>query len=132
MKKRKRESTKSPTSRGAAASDDASYDSYEEPAQVQEHLSSWRQDPEESLSDWTFEIVHVNRERIHATYRVHKLLSPSVRAEVNAFLGYSVKGGQFSETTNATSHIELEELAANPFQYRYFWITRRARSPSLD
>jgi len=117
-RKSKRKSTEAgggTASKRAAASEEAIFDSDEEPPAetVKDRLSSWRLDPEESLSDWTIEIV-VN-DATQATYHVHKQNLAVGPRRSEYFVKLFSQGGRFAETKDATSRIELEELASKFF-----------------
>jgi len=111
----KRTASNGPAAKRAAAApkDDDAYDSDEPPPPVQDAVSSYRLDPEESLSDWTVEIVVDGT--THSTYHVHKqnLAVGPRRSEyfVKIFSG----GGRFAESRDNKSRIELEELNAKYF-----------------
>ena len=89
----------------------------------------WRNDPTESKTDWTIEIL-VNGE-IHGSYPVHTsvLCEESKRSEY--FAGLFVRQhSEFSENQSRSSRIELPPLAAEafPFFLDYFYL----KSGSLE
>lgn len=102
-----------PASKRAATQED--YDSDQEPPveTVKDRMSSWRLDPEESLSDYTIEIVVNNKK--YATYHVHKHFLAVGPRKAEYFVKLFSGGGRFAENKDATSRIELEELAAKHF-----------------
>jgi len=79
-------------------------------------LLLWRLDKDESFSDWTIQISSItnNEESIKKTYHVHKTtlgLGPKKSGYFEALL----KSGQFDESSNSTSMVELPEEIAKHF-----------------
>lgn len=106
------------------------YDSDDEPP-ADERLD-WRQNPEDSLSDWTIEIIVVDensnsssndkKNGSNTLFHVHKV-ALAVGARKCEYFGRLFLGA-FSESQNACSRIELHPLAAAAFpnflDYVYF------------
>ena len=99
----------------AFSNDTSSYDSDEEPPVNKDRVSSWRLDPEESLSDWTVEIVLPNNGKMHATYHVHKQNLAVGPRKSEYFAKLFSQGGRFAENKESTSRIPMDELAAQSF-----------------
>jgi len=114
------------------AEDESAYDSDQAPTPSDLTLvSSWRLDPEESLSDWTIEIV-VNGQP-NATYHVHKQNLVVGPRKSDYFVKLFAEGGrQFAEAENCTSRIELEELAAGYFPQILDYLYLPERKLSFD
>jgi len=79
-------------------------------------LLLWRLDEDESFSDWTIQVSSItnNEERIKKTYYVHKVtlgLGPKKSDYFEALL----LSGQFSESSNSTSVVDLPEDTAKYF-----------------
>jgi len=85
------------------------------------HLD-WRMDREESLSDWTIEIL-VNG-TVHGTYHVHKNIL-SVGSKQSLYFSRVFQNKKLKEHKTNTSRIEMEPLAADAFpvllDYFYIW-----------
>jgi len=89
------------------------YDSDEEPPKAQEKgRLSWRMDPSKSHSDWTIEVI---RGSSTGVYHVHKNILAVGPRKSGYFTKLFQDGGRFAESRSSTSHIELNELAANAF-----------------
>jgi len=112
--------------RAPSSDDDAiSYDSdAEPPPPIPSVRSSWRLDPEESLSDWTIQIIvranHTSTssgdgDEITTTYHVHKFFLAVGPRKSEYFATLFSKGGRFAEAKDCTSRIPLDELAARSF-----------------
>ena len=79
-------------------------------------LLLWRLDKDENFSDWTIQVSSTtnNEESIKKTYHVHKTtlgLGPKKSSYFEALLS----SGQFSESSNSTSEVELPEDTAKYF-----------------
>lgn len=106
----------------------------------------WRQSPEESLSDWTIEVVVLTtssnqpqekqEQQEVSVYHVHKHVLAVGPRKSAYFCRLFQDGGRFAESQNATSRIELNnELAAKCFpqllDYLYYPNTSLEESSSL-
>jgi len=121
--KRTQERRAAAAAAAATEEEEVAYDSdLEPPPEDPVTVSSWRLDPDESLSDWTIEIV-VNGTS-HATYHVHKHVLVVGPRKSGYFVRLFAEGGRFAEAANSKSRIELEPLAAEYFpqllDYLYF------------
>jgi hypothetical protein len=114
----KRKQAASGGDRPSKRSNDA-YDSDEAPPPVRSNQdkSLWRQDPEESLSDWTIEISYEgkNNKTKTDTYHVHRALLAAGPRKSEYFARLFQDGGRFAESNNKTSQIELEQISAKAF-----------------
>ena len=84
-----------------------------EVAEVEERLT-WRDDPEDSLSDWTIEITVDGK--IYGCYHVHRAIL-AVGAKKSSYFASLFKNNKanYVESETNTSRIELEILAAQAF-----------------
>lgn len=86
-----------------------------------ESLLTWRMDPDESLSDWSIDIVFDQADESGAvtsktdTYHVHKCHLAGGTRKSGYFVKLFSDGGRFAETRDGTSRIVLKELAARAF-----------------
>jgi len=82
----------------------------------------WQMDPDESLSDWTIEILAAGK--VHGCYHVHKAIV-AVGAKKSQYFYQLIRSDNFQESKTNTSRIELEPLAAEAFpvllDYQYSW-----------
>jgi len=85
------------------------YDSDVEPPC--ENVLLWRLDPDESLSDWTIEIVTPNQTTAYHVHKAH--LAAGWRK--SEYFRRLFQNDRFAESQSNTSRIELQELAANAF-----------------
>jgi hypothetical protein len=98
------------------------YDSDEElPAESVQDRLGWRLSPEESLSDWTIQIVYHktdcdgNISNKTDTYHVHKYFLGVGPRKSEYFVRLFQDGGRFAESKTQTSCIEFDEIAAKAF-----------------
>jgi BTB/POZ domain len=75
----------------------------------------WRDDPLESFSDWTIEIV--SAEMSSQVYHVHRNRMARGERKSEYFVKLFQKGGQFLESQSNKSIIELDSLAAEAFPF---------------
>jgi len=78
-----------------------------------EHLS-WRLDKDESFSDWTIEVSITNKRNRKKTYHVHKV-ALAIGPKKSGYFEALLKSGQFSESSNSTSVVELSDDIAKCF-----------------
>jgi len=91
---------------------DMGYDSNKKPPK--EERLHWKMDPEESLSDWTIEILVGGK--THGTYHVHKSILAIGDRKSEYFVRLFRSGNhRFAEAADSTSSIELHPLAAITF-----------------
>ena len=114
-----------------SSDEEMEYDSDEESIQIQlekptvdnsirnlsetsKELLLWRLDKDVSFSDWTIEVSITDKRNKKMTYHVHKTtlgLGPKKSDYFEALL----KSGQYSESSNSTSVVELPEDTAKYF-----------------
>jgi len=78
-----------------------------------EHLS-WRLDKDVSFSDWTIEVSITNKGNSKKTYHVHKT-TLGLGPKKSGYFETLLSSGQFSESSNSTSVVELPMEIANYF-----------------
>jgi len=78
-----------------------------------EHLS-WRLDKDESFSDWTIEVSITNKRNRKNAYHVHKV-ALAIGPKKSGYFEALLKSGQFSESSNSTSVVELSDDIAKCF-----------------
>lgn len=82
----------------------------------------WQMDPDESLSDWTIEILVAGK--VHGCYHIHKAMV-AVGTKKSNYFARLFRNENFQESKTSTSCIELEPLAAEAFpvllDYQYSW-----------
>jgi len=77
-------------------------------------LLLWRLDKDVSFSDWTIEVSITNKGNSKKTYHVHKT-SLGLGPKRSGYFETLLKSGQFSESSNSTSVVELPMEIANYF-----------------
>ena len=125
--------TKKRASSSSTNHHDQAYDSDEPPPPVKTNQDKllWRQDPESSFSDWTIEVSYqqqakkkkargsaasnTNNTMKTDIYHVHKANLASGPRRSEYFVKLFQDGGRFAESSQKTSRIELDEIAAKVF-----------------
>jgi hypothetical protein len=103
------------------------YDSDLPPSPMSEKMNAdlllWRQDPEESYSDWTLLISYETTDENEKTatktdeYHLHKGILAVGPRKSEYFARLFKAGGRFAESSSNTSRIILTELEANAFPH---------------
>ncbi|GAX12494.1 hypothetical protein FisN_24Hu069 [Fistulifera solaris] len=81
----------------------------------QEGRPMWRDDPSESFSDWTIEIVSLQESKYSGTYHVHRIFLAHGPKRSDYFSTLIRSEDGFHENQTNTSRIELDSLAAEAF-----------------
>jgi BTB/POZ domain len=115
------------SSAGAVEVTDHSSDDEGCPLLVDECVFKWRLPPDESFSDWKIEIVSkisvddrvpstIEGNTITHTYYCHKAYL-ALGARKSEYFARLFRNGDYKESQNCTSRIELDPLAADCFPY---------------
>ena len=83
-------------------------------SEASKQLLLWRLDKDESFSDWTIEVSVTNKRNGKKTYHVHKT-SLGLGPKKSEYFEALLTSGQFSESSNSTSEVELHEDTAKYF-----------------
>ena len=95
-------------------------------------LLLWRLGKDESFSDWTIQISSTtnNEESMKKTYHVHKV-TLAIGPKKSGYFEALLQSGQYSESSNSKSVVELPEYAAVYFDafldYMYAQLSERER-----
>ena len=83
-------------------------------SEASKQLLLWRLDKDESFSDWTIEVFIANKRNRKKIYHVHKV-TLAIGPKKSGYFEALLTSGQFSESSNSTSVVELSDDIAKYF-----------------